>query len=124
MNKKKIKEFIKFNFMYINVKILNYVDDCSGILTAEILRLLIVNNLRDLVQIYDIFKDKENPEINKEIDLLFAKEYYELMDLIAFMQPGIDKEAIPSINSLLTGEDDEIEENLKKFLKQEKVLKE
>ena len=121
MNKKKIKEFIKFNFMYINVKILNYVDDCSGILTAEILRLLIVNNLRDLVQIYDIFKDKEDPEINKEIDLLFAKEYYELMDLIAFMQPGIDKEAIPSINSLLTDKDDEIEENLKKFLKQEKV---
>lgn len=124
MNKKKIKEFIKYNFMHINVKIVNYVDDCSGILTAEILRLLIVNDLRDLVQIYDIFKDKEDPEINKEIDLLFAKEYYELMDLIAFMQPGIDKEAIPSINSLLTGEDDEIEENLKKFLKQEKVLKE
>ena len=124
MNKKKIKEFIKYNFMHINVKIVNYVDDCNGILTAEILRLLIVNDLRDLVQIYDIFKDKEDPEINKEIDLLFTKEYYELMDLIAFMQPGIDKKAIPSINSLLTGKDDEIEENLKKFLKQEKVLKE
>ena len=118
MNKKKLKEFIKYNFMYINVKIINYVDDCNGILTAEILRLLIANDLRDLVQIYDIFKDKEDPGINKEMDLLFAKEYYELMNLITFIQPGIDKEAIPSINSLLTGENDEVEKSLKKFLKE------